>query len=273
MVQGEWERCPGGSTVTWEHIWGCWGLIERSSQKRIKNTKEHSRVFCPVVDFPQKTNDIVPWFMFQRWQGLNEPFWVLWETTSGSLFRPWLSPGLACSSPPSVPRWMLPHSQRASWPFQPFLPTIIEVQTYPLLSAAPFSTPHFWSCLVAQKKDWRLKPNEHETPALWTVINEFIKKEELVTQFENTCIESISDVSNQLCVLSHLDVWYASQLLTSYWSFYFFSFWCKWFGSRGSSDWRHVRYWQSSDNTCGDNGYVHAPLLPCYSLFNLGLQG
>ena len=34
--------------------------IGRSSQKRIKKTKEHSRVFCPVVDFPQKTNDVVP---------------------------------------------------------------------------------------------------------------------------------------------------------------------------------------------------------------------
>ena len=78
MVQGGLERCPGVSRVTWEHIWGVL-RIGRSSQKRIRKTKEHSRVFCPVVDFPQKTNDVIPWFIFQRWQGLNEWFWVLWK--------------------------------------------------------------------------------------------------------------------------------------------------------------------------------------------------
>ena len=144
----------------------------------------------------------------------------------------------------------------------PILP-IFKVQTYPLLSVVLFSIPHFWSCLVAHIK---LKAKIKGT---WNSCSVMIKKAEWVGQLQDTCIESISDVSNQLCVLSHLDVWYT----TSNWSFWI-SFRRKWFGSGGSLDWRHVRHWQSSDNTYSrDNRYVHAPLLLCYSLFNLGLQG
>ena len=56
-ARGGWGPCPRESAVTLEHSW------EREGARinwHDLTTQECSRVFCPVVNFPQKTNDIVP---------------------------------------------------------------------------------------------------------------------------------------------------------------------------------------------------------------------
>ena len=152
----------------------------------------------------------------------------------------------------------------------------IEFQTYPLLSAAPFSNPHSLSCLCHKKG-----ANKKKLPVLTfkfrtllvvmimvmvLIMDSFMglvgglegesaksQKSRFVSKFKSgsthptqgqlkiTCIESISDVSNQLWVLLHLAVFRKKS--TSCWVFVLdFSF-CN-ASDLEASDWRQVRLCQ-----------------------------